>query len=493
MTTRAFVSYAHESEEHIAAVRRFVSFLRTQGGIDARYDLAAEHERPDWPVWMAEQTRLADFVLVVASRAYRERADRLVPHDEGRGVQYEAAIMRELSYQNRPGWRGKVLPVVLPGQSRDGVPDFLLPYSSTVYHVTSLTVAGAEPLLRVLLDRPRHVPEPIGPAPVLAPVPTSAPLTEARYRRVRTRYAEEVADAWRSIRMDNLGDAGDPGRIVRLPLAGLHVALHADAEPDFQRARTLLGQRAADRGGDGGTVEERIGALVERGGKLRDATLAGTEDPTADAGVPLADAVARHRVLVVRGAPGSGKTVLCQRLGAELAEELKRGGDRVPLRVRLADYAAAHADALAAGGAPGPLPEFVARSVPVPGASPAQVAAMLTAALERGRAVVLLDGLDEVGAHREAVLEAVVEFDGRYPGNRLLVTSRVAGYAAAPLPLPDAAHYLIRPMAGPQIGAFVRNFFREVYADATRAEALLAELAEPHRAAALDLASTPCT
>ncbi|MGX7829330.1 NACHT domain-containing protein [Actinokineospora sp. 24-640] len=519
MSTRAFLSYAHDSDEHVEAVHRFGSFLRANG-VDARWDRPAEQTRLDWPVWMMEQTRQADFVLVVASPAYRRRADDDAPADEGRGVRFEASLLRDLYYQNKPGWLGKILPVLLPGQAVDGIPAFLGPYTATSYRVGSLTVAGAESLLRVLTNQPKYVVEPVGAAPVLPPVPTPVfdvpgELSEREYTRVRRRYAEEVAAAWRSIPLDRLGEADDSRRIVRLPLDGLYVSLHADARSaaDFQRAGRLLAQQIADRrqdgGEDGGTVEERIETLVARGGRLRDERLAwesadstdraDSADQTdradrADAGVSLPDAVARHQVLVLRGGPGSGKTVLCQRLGAQAAEEVTRGGGRVPLRVRLADYARMHADTLAAGGKPGPLAEFVARSVPVADATAGQVEAMLEAALERGQALVLLDGLDEVSAHREALLEAIVEFAGRHlvsPGNQLLITSRIAGYAAAPVPLESAAHYVIRPMVWEQITEFVANFFREVYADPAGARALLAELAAPRGAAARALASTP--
>ena len=68
----------------------------------------------------------------------------------------------------------RVLPVVLSDQSRDGVPDFLLPTSSTVYAVREFTVAGAEELLRVLLRRPAETEPPIGQAPELGARPAAA-------------------------------------------------------------------------------------------------------------------------------------------------------------------------------------------------------------------------------------------------------------------------------------------------------------------------------
>ncbi|MFC7616230.1 AAA family ATPase [Actinokineospora soli] len=61
----------------------------------------------------------------------------------------------------------KFVPVVVPGQTRDGIPDFLTPSTSTVYEVTGFTVAGAEQLLRFLLGRPAVLAPELGPEPEL--------------------------------------------------------------------------------------------------------------------------------------------------------------------------------------------------------------------------------------------------------------------------------------------------------------------------------------
>ena len=58
----------------------------------------------------------------------------------------------------------------------------------------------------------------------------------------------------------------------------------------------------------------------------------------------------------------------------------------------------------------------------------------LTNALEEGRALVLLDGLDEVPlALRESLRDAVLDGWRRYPNVRFLATSRIVGYDECPL------------------------------------------------------------
>ena len=71
---RVFISYAHDSDTHREAVREFWVLLR-RSGIDARLDRTAAEQAQDWPLWMLDQVRKADFVLCVASPTYRRRAE----------------------------------------------------------------------------------------------------------------------------------------------------------------------------------------------------------------------------------------------------------------------------------------------------------------------------------------------------------------------------------------------------------------------------------
>ena len=50
-------------------------FFCAQNGIDARLDLAVAEQRVDWAEWMTREVRDADYVLVVASPAYKRRAE----------------------------------------------------------------------------------------------------------------------------------------------------------------------------------------------------------------------------------------------------------------------------------------------------------------------------------------------------------------------------------------------------------------------------------
>ncbi|MBM7773672.1 tetratricopeptide (TPR) repeat protein [Actinokineospora baliensis] len=159
MATRVFISYAQESDAHREAVRELWVYLR-ENGIDAKFDQAAAETRQDWALWMGDQVRAADVVLCVASEQYRKRAEGRESPEVGRGVQWEARLIRDAFHAAQDNLT-RFVPVVVKGQTRDGVPDFLAPSTTTVYHVD--TPQGADRLLRFLLDRPAIVEPPLGP------------------------------------------------------------------------------------------------------------------------------------------------------------------------------------------------------------------------------------------------------------------------------------------------------------------------------------------
>jgi hypothetical protein len=162
MVRRVFISYAQE-DGHNEVVRDLWAFLRSNG-IDARYDAVAAGQRQDWALWMDDQIRNADVVLCVASERYRERAEGRSGRDVGKGVQWEARQIRDAFYAAQDNLQ-KFVPVVLPGQTVKGVPDFLAPSTHTVYFVKELSVDGAETLLRFLLGQPEIVDVPLGVPP----------------------------------------------------------------------------------------------------------------------------------------------------------------------------------------------------------------------------------------------------------------------------------------------------------------------------------------
>jgi hypothetical protein len=180
---QVFVSYAHDTEHHKRQVQQLCALLRSLG-VDARLDSYDEDSRRDWYVWQVEQIEQADFVLCIASPRYRVTGDGRTEPDRNRGVQAEAAHLRDLLYLDRPNWTRKLLPVVLPGRSIDEIPLFLQPYCASRYVITEITADGVEVLLRTITGQPAHPPPDLGEIPVLPPIDTPAATTSTQPPRM---------------------------------------------------------------------------------------------------------------------------------------------------------------------------------------------------------------------------------------------------------------------------------------------------------------------
>lgn len=153
---RVFVSYAHDSADHKELVRRFATLLRRRIGLDVHLDQWYDHRRRDWALWATDHLTYSDFVLVVASPLYRRTSTGRTAHDEGRGSQFEAMIIRNMLTTNLRAETRRVLPVVLPGGSIDDIPPFLAPYSGTHFVIDSIDDDGVRSLLAAITGRAEH-------------------------------------------------------------------------------------------------------------------------------------------------------------------------------------------------------------------------------------------------------------------------------------------------------------------------------------------------
>jgi len=151
--SRVFVSYAHESPAHKAAVTELCEFLSARG-LDVRFDRQGLHERRNWDRWINTQIGRADHVIVIASPAYRAAGDGTLADGERLGVLFEYERLADLLHRHKDEWTRKILPVVLPGRSPEEIPLSFLPGIADHYVVTSFSDEGAASLLRVLLHQP---------------------------------------------------------------------------------------------------------------------------------------------------------------------------------------------------------------------------------------------------------------------------------------------------------------------------------------------------
>ncbi|HET6705297.1 SEFIR domain-containing protein [Amycolatopsis sp.] len=153
---RVFVTYSHDTPAHKDLVHRFAAFLRVEIGLDVHLDAWYDNTRRDWSLWATENLERADFIIVIASPDYKRRADGTALPHEGRGAQFEAAIIRNNLTRDLRRETERVLPVVLPGRSVDEIPAFLNAHSTTRYHVGEFTRAGVADLLAAITGQGQY-------------------------------------------------------------------------------------------------------------------------------------------------------------------------------------------------------------------------------------------------------------------------------------------------------------------------------------------------
>jgi formylglycine-generating enzyme required for sulfatase activity len=186
-------------------------------------------------------------------------------------------------------------------------------------------------------------------------------------------------------------------------------------------------------------------------------------------------AVVANRRLALLGEPGGGKTTFVHHLAhclaageaAHLPGWPQEESEVLPVLLVLRDFAAALPAPLPAHAAPEHLWGFITAQL---AAQKLEFAADLIArALEAGRALLLLDGLDEVPttAGRVFVRDAVTALVDRYPGNRALVTCRVLSYqppapGAPDLRLTDFPTFELAPLDEEKTDRFVAVWYDEL-------------------------------
>jgi NACHT domain len=164
---------------------------------------------------------------------------------------------------------------------------------------------------------------------------------------------------------------------------------------------------------------------------------------------------------VVLGAPGSGKTMLASYFALMLCETaqsdptqigLEKDADYLPLVVRIRDWISEKNMSLL---------EYLRWDAKKNSHTKELPTGFFEHWLERGKALILLDGLDEVvdEAQRRKVAEQIETFLHQYQDNPAVITSRPAGYRWDFFNLDEFPHYTLESFDDKQVATFIDHWY----------------------------------
>jgi formylglycine-generating enzyme required for sulfatase activity len=275
------------------------------------------------------------------------------------------------------------------------------------------------------------------------PGPKALPLPEALRR-----YLDNLIATHQHLRLQGIRAGGQP---LSVDLEKVYVSLTA--------------------------VEKR--SLASHSGKAAEDEEDKGEAEFAQAGfqpLTIGQVLDRYSRLVIIGDPGSGKTTLLAYLALTYARALRDGLETVkerlkleeqnhlPILLPLRDFGRHLKTQPVDSGQDGPAllldylhDYYAAQSISLP-------EDFFKQPLEERRAIVLLDGMDEVAETqlRQRVARIIEKFAVRYPGNRFVVTSREIGYEGAARVGAEFGLAKVREFSQEEVRRFVRDWTRVV-------------------------------
>jgi hypothetical protein len=261
----------------------------------------------------------------------------------------------------------------------------------------------------------------------------------------------------------------DDEATYRAQLAAMHRQLEFIGIPELKERRPITVEDIfihlrAERETTVPEIREEL--LAQRMGKELEerAELRGLRPSVVKERVDVDEVLRTTRRMVVLGDPGAGKTTLLKyltvicaegRAESELGLKADGAGSPLPIFIPLREFAAE----CAGRNQDYCLIDYLYTH--------AREHLMLNLqrgffeeALDAGRCLVCLDGLDEVWVvgQRKTVCDEVKALAARSPRSRYLVTSRIIGYEDAPLDRRGFVHHTVLPLTDDDIRLFVRKW-----------------------------------
>ncbi|MGH9752668.1 MAG: SEFIR domain-containing protein, partial [Blastocatellia bacterium] len=123
---KVFISYSHDSHEHLDRVLALAGRLRDEG-IDCNLDQYEPAPAEGWPRWMDKQFKDADFILVICTETYCRRFEGREERGKGLGVKWEGTIITDELYSNE-AVNKRFIPVLFSADDAAHVPERLRHY-----------------------------------------------------------------------------------------------------------------------------------------------------------------------------------------------------------------------------------------------------------------------------------------------------------------------------------------------------------------------------
>lgn len=224
---RVLISYSQESDEHRARIRALADQLRAHG-IDAMIDQYEPHPPEGWPMWMERQITSADFVLIVFTETYWQRAEGHEQPGRGLGVAWEADLIRESLY-NQPFHNERFIPLLFRPEDASFVISKL--NSVTRYLLDendfdpTLPSSGYSSLYRRITNQPLVVKPDVGRLVKLDPVNTPATSASGLFS---PSPASAISPLLQTIQVQSNQSA------TNLPASSKGIVLMAEARPDVK-------------------------------------------------------------------------------------------------------------------------------------------------------------------------------------------------------------------------------------------------------------------
>ncbi len=177
----------------------------------------------------------------------------------------------------------------------------------------------------------------------------------------------------------------------------------------------------------------------------------------------------KSQKFVILGGPGSGKTTLMSYFALMLAQKqsqllgLDADTDWLPILIRIRDFVRDLDQSILEH-----IRVFAEKNMTLKDLPPG----FFEHWLEDGRALILLDGLDEVAEEgkRYDVVRRIETFLGKFDRNRAIITSRPVGYRRDFFNTAEFPHYQMQSFDNDKISLFLDNWYNSRFADRQQAQ-----------------------